>query len=211
VSKYQGGPDYVYVTRASYEADVRSYFNATSDYDDFPGLREEVDRFLRHVQPGHLLEVGAGAGRDIRYFQSRSLDVVALDISHTLLIALDVDVLKVQGDARSLPFRSECFQTVWSSAVLLHLTQPDAERALQEFVRTLIPGGLLGVSVKLGRGEGFERRGEIRGPRWFTYYAHSQFCSMVIDAGLEIADEIVRQANGSTWLSIIAQRAKESQ
>ena len=48
-----------------------------------------------------------------------------------------------QGSAYALPFDANCFDAVFSHALLEHLREP--ARALAEFRRVLKPGGMLGV------------------------------------------------------------------
>ena len=51
----------------------------------------------------------------------------------------------VQGDVEALPFAVQSFDAVLGNFILLHLGRP--ERAAEEFVRVLAPGGRLALTV----------------------------------------------------------------
>lgn len=198
---------YVAVTRRSYEAAAEEYAVATDDYAAFPGLETEVERFVAEVPDGVLLDLGAGAGRDVRMLR-RSKTVIAGDLCLPFLRRIGRGAA-VQLDARFLPFRSQTFAGVWCAAVLLHLTTKDANAALREVSRVLIPGGRLEVSVKEGSGEpGFEAAVGM-GPRWFTYFTKEQLVSMTREAGLAVEDVARRQTERAVWLTVRATRRSD--
>jgi len=76
-----------------------------------------------------ILEIGCGERRDFP-------DSLGLDIRKTT----KVDVI---GDARSLPFKDESFDHVFSSHTLEHLPHGDCDRVLREWIRVLRPGGVI--------------------------------------------------------------------
>ncbi len=97
---------------------------------------------------GDSLEVGSGTG----YFSLNLLAAGAIetatctDISSGMLgqlsanaAAMGLEVKTSRTDAESLPFEDESFDLVFGHAVLHHI--PDLERATQEFLRVLRPGG----------------------------------------------------------------------
>lgn len=48
-----------------YNSNAAQYFNNTVDVD----MTECCDRFLKYVTPGgRIIDIGAGSGRDIKYF-----------------------------------------------------------------------------------------------------------------------------------------------
>lgn len=96
-------------------------------------------------EPGRLLEVGVGTGRNFPYYPSGT-EVFALDISQVMIRRaeikrqrLGVDVTLLVGDLHSLPFPAESFDTVVSS--FLFCTVSDPQRGFREVWRVLRPGG----------------------------------------------------------------------
>ncbi len=109
---------------------------------------EELIGLHKIIVPSRILDLGCGAGSYVRYLTGHGHEVVGLDYSLPCLHrALDADPkrngLYVGGEAYHLPFYNECFDLVTSIGVLQALKDP--ERALDEMVRVLHPGGLLVV------------------------------------------------------------------
>lgn len=104
----------------------------------------------------------------------------------------------VHGDMRALPFEAAGFDVVWMSALLLHLTRPDAALALAEARRVLRPSVHLYVTVKDGAGEGYDSTG-----RFYTFWDAAGFAADVRAAGFDLVEEW-SSAGEVAWLNIIA-------
>ena len=103
----------------------------------YPGSRvEDRDLFLEETQlapdawPGRLaLDAGCGMGRYARVALSLGAEVVAFDLSESLLRLVDdargsSRLHLVQGDLLAPPFRREIFDIVYSQGVLHHTASP---------------------------------------------------------------------------------------
>ena len=110
--------------------------------------------FLPHLRPGiSVLDCGCGPGTITRDIAQRIAPgrVVGLDFSADQVAVAIADAAAQgianvefrQGSAYALPFDDNCFDAVFSHALLEHLKEPD--RAVAEFRRVLKPGGMLGV------------------------------------------------------------------
>lgn len=96
---------------------------------------------------GDVLEVGAGTGRNFRFYDS-ARRVVALEPDPSMreravrrAQRTPVPVEVVEGDAQRLPFPDDSFDAAVVSLVLCSIPEP--ERALAELHRVLRPGGVL--------------------------------------------------------------------
>ncbi|MFL5799233.1 MAG: class I SAM-dependent methyltransferase [Actinomycetota bacterium] len=96
---------------------------------------------------GATLEVGVGTGLNIPLY-GEEVEVTGLDLSSSMLAqargrarSLNRTVTLVEGDAQSMPFPDERFDTVVFSLVLC--TVPEVPRAVAEGKRVLRPGGRL--------------------------------------------------------------------
>ena len=117
---------------------------------------------------GRILEVGVGTGLSLRDYASGSR-VVGIDISEGMLrrarervrrLGLSqVEAIRV-GDAERLDFDDASFDVVVAQYVVTAI--PDPERALDEFVRVVRPGGEIVIATRIGAGTGL--RGRIE--RW---------------------------------------------
>lgn len=102
-----------------------------------------------------VLDVGCAYGRDCTILSLKGLQVVGIDMSAELLPRAKQgshDVDYIQMDVRHLEFPENTFAGVWCNAVLLHLSDQDMLRALQEMRRVLKPNGVICVSFKEGQG-----------------------------------------------------------
>lgn len=108
---------------------------------------EEHRRRLIEAAEGRVLEIGAGTGRNFRFYRAAQ-EVVALEPHDGMrerakraAASAAVPVEVVNGDAMALPFPDRSFDTVVASLVLC--TIPDPSQALREAQRVLRPGGKL--------------------------------------------------------------------
>ena len=107
-----------------------------------------LDPYLAGRPPRRVLEAGCGTGYLSRLLEcERGWPIVAMDLSaEGLKYARRLGVARpVQGDLRSLPFRSASFDLVLSIDVLAHLPPGEERPAAAELARVLAPGGLLAV------------------------------------------------------------------
>jgi SAM-dependent methyltransferase len=189
-------------TLAYYEANAVAYAAETLG----AAVRPRVELFARQLGAGaRVVDLGCGAGRDLRLLADFGLKPVGLDLSGALA-ALARGYSQqpvVVGDLRLIPFRSEAFDGAWASASLLHLPRHELPRALAECRRVLKRGAPLAASVKLGRGAGTDETG-----RWYTYFfpddwagllRASGFSDIIVDTDEELrsVDDVIRRV---PWL-----------
>lgn len=103
------------------------------------------------VEGKHVLEVGAGTGRDGIFLSQQGAFVVSLDYSIQSLSMIQSQ-LRTQssvavccGDAFELPFEDETFDIVFHQGLLEHFRNPDD--LIAENARVLKHGGILLVDV----------------------------------------------------------------
>jgi SAM-dependent methyltransferase len=195
-------------TRRYYDEHAHSYAEATQSLP----LHEDFETFAARLESGaRVLDLGCGAGRDLRALSLRGVDAVGLDTSLPLVeLAKEFSGRPViWGDLRSIPFEDEMFAGIWASASLLHLRRNEIRGALLEVSRVLSPNGYFFSSVKTGEGEGPDSRG-----RWFTYFQPDEWVSLISDAGLTIVDSsATHQVTGTldkdvqvAWFACTAQK-----
>jgi SAM-dependent methyltransferase len=118
--------------------------------------------FVEHLSPGNrVLDCACGPGsitlgiaEVVKPGQVTGVDFVASQIERARQAALEQgtrNVTFVEASCYELPFASESFDRIFSHALLEHLSDPG--KAVAEFRRVLVPGGIVGLCTPdLGSG-----------------------------------------------------------
>jgi len=143
-------------------------------FQDF--IRPEADAFLEHLSGKKILDLGSGAGNHAKYFQNKEFDVLCVDISEEMVNLCQEKGLRAEVmDMENLKLPEKSFDGVWAYTSLIHIPKKDIPRVIEEVVKVLEPGGILGLAVKEGSGEGLES--DERYPdtkRWFSYFTSDE-------------------------------------
>ena len=116
---------------------------------------------------GRILEVGVGTGLSLPSY-NRTSRIVGIDISEPMLAKAKARVQRDRlshvewighGDAEQLAFADASFDVVVAQYVVTAI--PNPERALNEFIRVVRPGGEIILTTRIGAEGGL--RGKIEG------------------------------------------------
>lgn len=164
-------------TQQYYDTHAKEYAAAT-----LPARLPDVWRLLtERLKPGStLLDLGCGAGRDLKYFSEIGYQVVGVDFSKELVEIAEResghDV--ILADFRKLPFAADTFDAVLAIASLLHLPPQDLPQTLRAIWTVLRSGGIFVASVKKGVGERVDNKG-----RFFADYQPQGWRELLEQAG----------------------------
>ena len=101
--------------------------------------------------PGPVLEAGCGAGRVLRYYHDRGIDIVGLDFIASVLAAIgdeDTSIRLAAGDIGLLPFPDQTFSAVLAFG-LYHGLEFGLEAAMADTRRIMKTDALLCASMRL--------------------------------------------------------------
>jgi SAM-dependent methyltransferase len=146
-------------------------------------LRAEFLERLRYERLTSLLEIGAGVGRDARFFADHGCCVTCVDLSPEMIACCRGKGLTAYVmDVSALTFSDRSFDAAYSVNCLLHLTGEELPSALQEIRRVLRPGGLF----YYGTWGGFDQEGvfeedHLTPPRLFAFRTDERLQSIVGD------------------------------
>ena len=135
-------------TLAFYNKNSVKYFDQT--------IHIDIAHAYRHIQErlpvgSRILDLGAGSGRDSRYFLDQGYDVTSVDGSANLAdvaqkrLGISIQVL----DFEEIDFKYE-FDAVWASCCLMHNDAAKLRRVLKKIGKSLKPGGYFYASYKFG-------------------------------------------------------------
>lgn len=153
---------------------------------------------------GLILDIGCGHGRDIAWFEQRSVAVIGIDISIGMLrqAKLVTSAPLVQAEMRRLPVRSSSVAAIWCCASLLHLPKSQAILAIREFERVLEKSGLIFIGVQRGIHDGPRHSNGV--VRHFADYMPDEMEGMLVHAGLQMVEQSTTEAEGVSWLQTLA-------
>lgn len=124
--------------------------------DDFSRTRsfawDELKLLVQYITPDDkVLDLGCGNGRLLQIFEDQDIEYIGIDNSEKLIkIAKEKYPQKnfQVADALNLPFPDNCFDKIYSVAVLHHIPSIEFRfQFLNEAKRILRPGGLLVLTV----------------------------------------------------------------
>jgi 2-polyprenyl-3-methyl-5-hydroxy-6-metoxy-1,4-benzoquinol methylase len=181
--------EYLQKTISTYNKVVRPYIQHTKDLLPL----EELERFSNLIETeGLILDAGCGWGRDSKHLVKKGFRVQGIDLSEKMIEIATKYVPDADfsvNDLRELDFKADKFDGIWANAVLYHLKQDQAVKALQEFKRVLKPGGLIFSSVKRGSKTGMKKSKFVNNqPRFIAAYEEDEFKALFQELDFVVLD-----------------------
>jgi SAM-dependent methyltransferase len=149
-----------------------------------PWKQEERQAFLDLLiqeQKTTLLEIGAGPGKDSKFFQDHNLQVVSTDLSPQM-----VQMCRAKGleayvmDFLNLEFPDAHFDAVYALNCLLHVPKADMPAVLTAIRRILKPSGFFFMAVYGGyANEAVWEEDHLTPKRFFSFYPDDQIQKIV--------------------------------
>lgn len=145
-----------------------------------------------------VLDVGTGDGTYAIGSARRGALVTGLDVDQEMLDAASrrgtssgVDLRLVLGRVESLPFEDGAFDVVFAVTVLCFV--PEADRAVREMARVLVPGGriVLGELASFSLWAAERRlRGWLGSGTWrrANFWSRGELAALAVGAGLQVED-----------------------
>ena len=134
--------------------------------------RQTFLELLNEEQKTTLIEIGAGPGKDSKFFQDHDLHVVSTDLSPQM-----VQLCRAKGleayvmDFLNLEFPDAHFDAVYALNCLLHVPKVDLPRVLISIRRILKPAGLFFMGVYGGyASEAVWEEDHLTPKRFFSFY-----------------------------------------
>ena len=198
-------------TTATYDEIARIYYEK---WHDRSAIHEHLRRFVSMLRAYDLaalpvVDVGCGPGFDAAFFRRSGLWTIGLDLSTGMMAAgrPEFGGDYVQADMRFLPLAGN-IGGLWASASFLHVARNQAPAVLRGFADALVPGGILYLSLKFGRGAEWTAKSHgVPLPRYFVYWRPEEVDSLLRGAGFHIVDGWLSPANEATrWLIRFARK-----
>jgi cyclopropane fatty-acyl-phospholipid synthase-like methyltransferase len=119
--------------------------------------RDKVLMTFMQAGKNKLLEIGAGTGRDSKFFVDKGFDVVCIDLSPAMVkLCQQKGLTAYVMDMGHISFQDESFDAIYSMNSLLHLTKSEFPHILDQILALLRNDGIF----YLGTYGGYDHEGE---------------------------------------------------
>ncbi|MFC1991307.1 class I SAM-dependent methyltransferase [Chloroflexota bacterium] len=175
-------------TDNSFKDDLRKSYDINAELRDFSitqdwKITERAAFFslLQREEKNSLLEIGAGHGRDSKFFHDQGLEVVCVDLSPEMVgLCLKKGLTAYEMDMTDLQFPDNSFDAVFSLNSLLHLTGTELPAVLQRISEIMKPRGLFYLGIFGGYDFEGVRENDIYTPkRFYSYYSDDNIRQIV--------------------------------
>jgi SAM-dependent methyltransferase len=192
------------LTTNYYESQARSYHDRTAHLDPGPFL-EPLDRCL--PRGATVVDVGCGAGRDLRWLRQRGFNAVGVERSRPLAdLAHGYSGCPViVADFEAFDFTSLPCDAVLLVGALVHLPPERLFFSLTHILAGLKPGGKAVVSLKEGRGRDHTTDGRL-----FYLWQERDLVPVLQKAALSVKDFSRQESllqNKDIWLSYLLEKS----
>ncbi len=162
----------------------------------FPDFwEEEYKKFQKFLPSGKIIDLGCGGGKDSIWFIKNGFDYFGVDISEGMIAEAakrHPGVKFLQKDFYNLDLPKNSFDGFWSANSLLHIPKNKVALVLSN-IKTVLKTGSIGfVSIKDVHDPGTASTLGVGHKRVFVYYAQEEFAKILVDAGFEILEMIVK-------------------
>lgn len=183
-----------------YDKEALDFFYRTYNLD----LTNLYKKFLPYVKKDEtILDIGAGSGRDSKYFSDNGYKYVAIDVSTKLAqIAKDVlDITIIEKSILDISYSHE-FGGIWACASLLHLNNNELEQALYKIAKAAKKNSYVYLSFKYGDFSG------VRDQRYFNDMTMEKFNTINHSNLIVVESWITSDASKRDvkWLNIILKK-----
>ena len=179
-------------------------------YDIFmaPLERISIAAIRRRLMPkahGKILEIGAGTGANLQYYQLdkiKGYTILDQAVSNQIRTRAPRIAEFVTGDATKMPFPDNAFDTVVETLVLCSIEEHHL--ALQEIERVLKPGGLLlHIDHGLPMRQGLRNFFNLVAPFWRTFTKscrlNKDFSDILKETGLKTVEAHISKSGIFYW------------
>lgn len=190
-----------------YNRNALQYFENTVGVD----MSAICERFLQYiVSGGRIIDIGAGSGRDIKYFKDRGYSVEGIDASDEMCrLASEYTGVEVKCKRIQDWKPQNVYDGIWANASLLHLNCDEIKEFICRASDYLVPNGVLYISLKNGARTGLDRDG-----RFFTDMSEEEVQQIVAKSTAFFVVENWETMDGMSrnefrWLNFILKKYRK--
>jgi len=182
----------------SIKENIKKYYDTEAELRNKDSIRTEWkaqvrEKFFRRIKEENkrtLLELGAGAGYDSKYFMDNGLTVTAVDLSSEMIKnCVEKGITAYEMDFYNLSSLNEKFDCVYAINTLLHVPKADLRHVFNEINLVLAKNGLFYMGLYGGEDTESEwvKNDVSDAPRFFAFHSE-QYLKATAGEYFEILD-----------------------
>ena len=196
------------VTIAEYQLTAVSFRDGTWNHD----VSQNRDALLAEIprNPGKILDVGCGPGRDLVWFKSQGHTAFGLDATPAFVeMAKELSGCEVwQQSFLDLDLPAATFDGIFANASLIHVPRDRMVKVLKDFHKSLVPGGAIVMSMCRGNWEGYDVR--PTGQRYTVAWEYETLSPCLEQAKFDIIKHYYRPPGlpcaEQSWVVMVARK-----
>jgi SAM-dependent methyltransferase len=196
------------ITIAEYQLTAESFRVGTWNHD----VSQNRDALTATMprNPGKILDMGCGPGRDLVAFKSQGHTVVGLDATPAFVkTAKELSGCEVwQQSFLNLDLPKAEFDGIFANASLIHVPSDEMVKVLKDLYQTLVPNGAIVMSMCRGNWEGYDER--PTGKRYTTGWEYESLAPCLEQAGFAIVRHYYRPPGlpktSQSWVVMVARK-----
>ena len=196
------------ITVAEYQQTAESFRDGTWNHDVSQNINALIAALPRN--PGKILDIGCGPGRDLIAFKQLGHTAIGLDATPAFVeMAQQLSGCEVwQQSFLNLNLPSETFDGVFANASLIHVPRVKMVDVLKDLQKSLVSNGAIVMSMCRGDGEGYIPR--PTGDRYTAGWEYETLAPCLEKAGFEIVHHYYRPPGlpptEQFWLVMVAKK-----
>jgi cyclopropane fatty-acyl-phospholipid synthase-like methyltransferase len=170
--------------------------------------RQKFLQLLKSENKQNLLEIGAGTGKDSKFFMENGLKVNAVDLSDEMVkLCREKEIEAQQLDFYNLSSLNKTFDAVWAMNCLLHVEKKNLPLVLEEIKKVLKPKGLFFMGVYGGKNSEGIYEGDFYTPKRFFSFFTDEAIKEVVSKHFDIVSfDIIEPERDLNFQSIILRK-----
>jgi release factor glutamine methyltransferase len=182
-------------TQKYYVEHAQTYFEKTKQL-DMKKFQEQFHQLLPHS--AHILDIGCGSGRDLKYFKEQGHTAIGIEISKPLAqLAQEHSQCFIHiQDFQNIPYPDKTFHGIWVCASLLHATKEEFNNTWQEILRVTKPGAVIFLALKQGEKQTRDQNGRL-----YYYYDPKNITKFCQQNNLYAFFQQTTSADNTKWIN----------
>ncbi|MFZ5354850.1 MAG: class I SAM-dependent methyltransferase [Bacillota bacterium] len=170
--------------------------------------REVFLQIIKKEGKSTILDIGAGHGRDSKFFKDSNLQVTAVDLSDEMVrLCRDKGIEAYELDFHELHRIDKSFDAVWAMNSLLHVEKNYLPQVLQGIKDKLKPSGLFFMGVYGGEDkEGIWEEDFYSPQRFFSFYTDDSIKRIVSEFFVLVSFERIETGSKYYFQSIVLRK-----